>query len=106
MAREKESRRIIIETGSREAFELVRGGCAPHHPLASVVQEIREKMSVVGEIKIAHCFREGNIAANWLATAAVHASQEEQRLEEPPEGMKDILQNDMASKSSRRWTES
>lgn len=59
-----------------------------------------------GEIKIIHCFREGNVAANWLATAAVHVSQNDQRFNEPPEGIEDILQCDMVSKALSRWVES
>lgn len=100
---EKGIKKIIIESDSKEAVDLAEGGCTLDHPLAPVVQKIREKMRVGWEVKLMQCFREGNSVANWLATTTLYASQEDQRLDEPSKDMSHILQRDLVSKGLVRW---
>lgn len=96
--------KVIVESDSKVTVGLVCDGCASEHSLAPVVHRIRQKMERNWEVRIAHCCREGNAAANWLATTTLESNMNLQLLKAPSDGITPILLRDKMKIGILRWS--
>lgn len=106
LAWEKGFRRVIMESDSNEAVGLVCNVCPTIHPLAPLIQRTKEMMGKNWEVRMRHCFREENAAANWLANEAARSNGRMVFLEAAPEGLAHVIQKDREDEGALRWIQS
>lgn len=102
LAWEKGFKRVILESDSRQAINLIGRGILTEHPLVELVQRIREKLDRDWEIVLNHCLRNANAAADWLGSTATRRSGGRRVLEETPEELRAIVRRDCHSFGSSR----
>lgn len=96
-------RRVCFEFDSRASVNLIANGCVVGHPLSQLISSINELRSKDWTVELRWCYRESNGAANWLASSALEMLLETRVLEDPPDGLKQILERDLDLKGFRRW---
>ncbi|GJX15037.1 non-LTR retroelement reverse transcriptase, partial [Tanacetum coccineum] len=67
MARDVGIRKLIIKVDSQVVVRLIEGGIIRHSPAFYTVKNCRNLLkSLDWEVKLEHCYREANRAADWL----------------------------------------
>ncbi|PWA90722.1 non-LTR retroelement reverse transcriptase [Artemisia annua] len=96
MARDVGIRKLIIKLDSEVVVRLMEGETIHHSPAFYSVQTCRDLLRSSGwEVKLEHCYRESNIAADWLAN---HGCEQEERLcmfDSPPPELGSIILEDV-----------
>ncbi|PNX75801.1 ribonuclease H, partial [Trifolium pratense] len=59
--------KILIESDSLAAINIIAGGCSISHPCFGLVNDIKNKATQVTEVRFMHMFREANQVADALA---------------------------------------
>lgn len=67
LAKERGFAQIIVESDSSAAVNFINTGCLSTHQCRPLVNEIHKIMSELGNIRVAHVFREANQVADRLA---------------------------------------
>lgn len=91
-------RRAIIHTDSVMAMQAINQNNTRNHSIRPLLLDCREAMKQLEEVKIVHCYCEGNRLADAVAKHAISMAQttgEFSLLIAPPVWCKDILDEDM-----------
>lgn len=83
--------RIIVESDSLVAVNLIKTSCEATHPYASLILQIRGLMVQAWEIKVQHTLREANQVADHLANMAHDLELGTHVLSDPPHSCRDLL---------------
>ncbi|XP_061340875.1 myrcene synthase, chloroplastic-like [Gastrolobium bilobum] len=86
--------RVMVETDSMDACELITQGCVDSHPCHLLMLRIREMLEKSWMVRVDHVNRECNRVADWLARQASQVDWSIVWLSEPPEGCLDLLLED------------
>lgn len=106
LAWDKGFRRVILETDSKRALDLINSGGTKGNLLEHLVKVIVSLRSRNWDISLKWCFRECNGTAHWLAGDALGKSSGLSLLMEPPLSLKPILMRDLGLGNKRRWVSS
>ncbi|CAL1405542.1 unnamed protein product [Linum trigynum] len=90
MAWEEGARQIQVQTDSRTSMELIweSAGTHPHYILVS---QILQLLSRDWQVELKHVFREGNVAADYLASLGHSLSVGEHTITEPSSTLNHLL---------------
>lgn len=102
LAWDKGFRRVILESDSKKALDLIRDDDVKGNPMEYIVRQIESLWNRNWTIKLSWCFRESNDAATWLAGAALGKGSGLRVLMEPPLLLEPILMRDLGPGRKRR----
>ncbi|CAI0403203.1 unnamed protein product [Linum tenue] len=102
MAWEEGARQVEVQTDSRTALELIREsvGTHPHHILIS---QIRQLLSRDWQVELKHVYREGNVAADFLASLGHSLSVGEHTITAPSPTLNHLLLYDVMGIQTPRF---
>ncbi|WJX29889.1 hypothetical protein P8452_18486 [Trifolium repens] len=86
--------KVIIETDSVTAVDLIVKGCLPNHPCASIVSRINRLKMPEMEIIFQHTYRQANQVANWFAGYSLSLPTGIHNFISPPPGCTNLLWQD------------
>ncbi|CAL1359363.1 unnamed protein product [Linum trigynum] len=88
------SRALILETDSQMALQLIDKRTDPLHPHSTLLGAIRRRIARDWVVKLAHTYREGNRAADWLSKHSLVYPYGKLELTTPPQGIQHIIRDD------------
>jgi ribonuclease HI len=94
MAQEKGYQKVIVETDSVHAVDLLGKGCPPNHPCASIVSRINRLKMQEREIIFQHTYRQANQVANWFAGHSLLLPTGMHEFTSPPPGCINLIWQD------------
>ncbi|CAL1413418.1 unnamed protein product [Linum trigynum] len=87
-------RTLILETDSQMALQLIDKRTDPLHPHATLLAAIRRRIAQDWVVKLAHTYREGNRAADWLSKHSLVYPYGKYELTAPPQRIQHIIGDD------------
>ena len=94
MAWSSGERRVILETDSKAALDLIQGA-GQDSPFHNLICQIRNYGNRDWECRLQHIWREGNKCADWLAKTSVNKDPGMQIITEPPHELRELLRADI-----------
>ena len=92
---ERNFRRVIIESDSLHAVTKINGDLNSSDLLFQVIYACKELLSRGWDCKLVHTYRETNMCADFLASWAFQGNFDITQLNDPPDGLCQILEKDM-----------
>ena len=93
---------MVLEVDSSSAIDLIKKESNSRHPYASVIKYVQQLIHRNWVVKVQHVFREGNRAADFLASCGHEVHLGCCFYDFPPVGLGSILRDDLAGVSFPR----
>ncbi|KAF7805662.1 aspartic proteinase-like protein 2 [Senna tora] len=88
-------RRVVIESDSEVALDLIKNGVDQSHHVSGLVHQIRSLINQNWDAELVHVFREANHAADFMAKLSHSLPNGLHVFERPQAGLGKILANDL-----------